>query len=174
MMVGETLMNPISTLTAKTSGLTGQLFRSLVVGGGAFVVDFAVLYALTEFGRLHYLVSAAIAFLVGIAINYGLSIAWVFVRRTLANRVHEFTIFALIGVAGLLLNLALMWFFTEISGLHYLHSKAVAAILIFLFKFATRKTILFSEKGTDIRQEIVTDSETCPNGDHSPCRIADK
>ena len=146
-------MHPIAALTAKTSSLTGQLFRSLVAGGGAFVVDFAVLYALTEFGRLHYLVSASIAFLVGIAINYSLSIAWVFARRNLANRVHEFTIFALIGLAGLLLNLALMWFFTEVSGLHYLHSKMAAAILIFLFKFATRKTVLFSEKGTDISQE---------------------
>lgn len=139
-------MNLITVLIGKTNSLSTQFLRSLVVGGGAFIVDFAVLYALTEFGQLHYLASAATAFLVGVAVNYGLSITWVFAQRSIANRTHEFTIFALIGVAGLLLNLALMWFFTETLGLHYLHSKAVATILIFLFNFTARKMTLFSAK----------------------------
>lgn len=137
-------MNFSTAFTVKTGSLPAQLLRSLIVGGGAFVVDFTVLYAFTEFAYLHYLVSAAIAFLAGVVMNYSLSVAWVFDQRALASRTHEFTVFALIGVAGLLLNLALMWFFTEALRLHYLNSKAVATILIFLFNFTVRRTILFS------------------------------
>lgn len=137
-------MNCLTALIAKTNSLPGQFLRSLAVGGGAFTVDVALLYALTEFGHLHYLLSAAIAFLVGIALTYLLSITWVFARRSMANRMHEFAIFALIGLSGLLLNLVLLWFFTELGRLHYLNAKIVTAGLIFLLKFGTRKKILFS------------------------------
>lgn len=139
-------MNISTALTAKTNSLPTQFLRYFMVGGVAFAADFAALFLLTEFGHFYYLVSASIAFLVGIAVNYGLSIAWVFDQRTIGNRVHEFTIFALIGVAGLLLNLAVMWLFTEVLRLYYLESKAVAAGMIFLFNFGARKLLLFSGK----------------------------
>lgn len=140
------IMNLSTALTAKTNSLPTQFLRYFMVGGVAFTADFAALFMLTEFGHLHYLLSATIAFLVGVAVNYGLSIAWVFDQRTIGNRVHEFTIFTLIGVTGLLLNLALMWFFTEVLRLHYLESKTVAAGMIFLFNFGARKILLFSGK----------------------------
>lgn len=140
------IMKLSPALTAKTSSLHTQFLRYFMVGGVAFTADFAALFVLTEFGCLHYLASATIAFLVGVAVNYGLSIAWVFDQRTIGNRVHEFTIFALIGVAGLLFNLALMWFFTEVLRLYYLESKVVAAGMIFLFNFGARKILLFSGK----------------------------
>lgn len=137
-------MNLGTLFIAKTNNLPIQFVRCLMVGGVAFLADFAALFLLTEFGHLYYLVSASIAFLVGVAVNYGLSIAWVFDQRTVGNKAHEFTMFALIGVIGLLLNLALMWFFTERLGLHYLGSKAVAAGMIFLFNFGARKIMLFT------------------------------
>jgi hypothetical protein len=43
----------------KTDSTLIQLFRYTFVGGIAFLVDFGSLYALTEYARVHYLVSAA-------------------------------------------------------------------------------------------------------------------
>lgn len=137
-------MNSARILAIKTSNLQAQFFRYFVVGGGAFVVDFMVLYLLTEFAHLHYLLSASLAFLVGTAVNYSLSVTWVFDHRSVDNRVHEFAIFAVIGIIGLAFNAALMWFFTEQVGFHYLGSKIVAAALILLFNFGARKALLFS------------------------------
>lgn len=138
-------MNPITAISSKTSKLSIQFLRYFVVGGMAFFVDLALLYLLTEFAGLYYLFSASIAFTAGIAINYVLSITWVFDYRSVGNRVHEFAIFTLIGIAGLGLNAALMWLFTELVGLHYLGSKMVAATLIFLFNFGARKALIFSD-----------------------------
>lgn len=137
-------MNPITALSPKQSKLSAQFFRYFVVGSVAFVVDFALLYLLTEFARLHYLFSASLAFMAGIAVNYALSVTWVFNHRSLDNRMHEFAIFAVIGIVGLAFNAALMWLFTELVGFHYLGSKMVAAALIFLFNFGARKVLLFS------------------------------
>ncbi|HLH40233.1 MAG TPA: GtrA family protein [Bryobacteraceae bacterium] len=75
-----------------------QFARYTVVGGIAFAVDFGVLFLLTRFAGIYYLTSATISFVLGLAVNYALS------RRTMSNATLEFTMFALIGVAGLGLN----------------------------------------------------------------------
>ena len=137
-------MNLIASLPAKADSLSGQFLRYFLVGGVAFVADFTLLFVLTEFGHVHYLLSASIAFMAGIAVNYALSVGWVFDQRSVDNRLHEFVIFAVIGLIALSLNAALMWLFTELAGLHYLGSKIVAAALIFLFNFGVRKALLFS------------------------------
>lgn len=147
-------MNSITALSTRKNNLSAQFFRYFLVGGVAFIVDFSLLYLLTEFGRLHYLFSASIAFVAGIVVNYALSVTWVFDHRSIDNRMHEFAIFAVIGILGLAFNAALMWFFTEQVGLHYLLSKIVAAALILLFNFGARKALLFSAGAGDKKSTI--------------------
>lgn len=142
-------MNRIAPMTARTNSLSAQFLRYFVVGGVAFVADFALLYLLTEFAGLYYLFSASVAFMAGVAANYALSVTWVFDHRSVDNRMHEFAIFAVIGVLGLAFNAALMWLFTELVGFHYLESKMVAAALILLFNFGARKALLFSAGADD-------------------------
>ncbi|MDE6493657.1 MAG: GtrA family protein [Bacteroidales bacterium] len=79
-----------------------QFFRYVFVGGTAFVADFGSLYLLTEYIGLHYLLSATIAFVIGLAVNYFLSTLWVFQARNVSNPYMEFLFFALIGVVGFL------------------------------------------------------------------------
>lgn len=139
-------MRLIVSFLTKPDSLRGQFFRYFLVGGAAFMADLTLLFVLTEFGHIHYLLSASAAFMAGIAVNYVLSVSWVFNLRSVDNRMHEFTIFAVIGILGLAFNAALMWLFTELVGFHYLGSKMVAAALIFLFNFGARKVLLFSGK----------------------------
>jgi len=121
-----------------------QLFRYTFVGGVAFIVDFSSLFFLTEFLGIFYLTSAAIAFLLGLATNYILSILWVFSKRTFRNRWFELGIFAVIGIVGLGFNELLIWFFTEHIHFHYLLSKIVSTVFVYLWNFFARKSILFS------------------------------
>lgn len=123
-----------------------QFVRYVLVGGLAFVVDFTALLLLTEKFETHYLVSASIAFLLGLTTNYILCVAWIFDYRALQNPAHEFAIFSLVGLVGLLLNSFLMFAFTEFLGFYYLLSKAGAAALILFFNFFFRRLLLFSER----------------------------
>lgn len=127
--------------------LIRQFSRYVVVGGLAFIVDFSVLYLLTEKAGLHYLVSATVGFLAGLVTNYLLCVAWIFDFRALSNKAHEFLVFGIIGIAGLLLNNLLLYLFTEFVAFHYLISKSLAAILILLFNFSLRRSLLFSDRG---------------------------
>ncbi len=132
-------------LTRSTDKTGIQFFRYIFVGGVAFLVDFTSLYVLTDYFGIFYLISAAIAFILGLIINYILSINWVFNRRTLDNKTIEFSVFAFIGIIGLGLNELFIWFFTAELSFFYLISKILAAIIILFWNFFARKLTLFKQ-----------------------------
>lgn len=128
----------------KSDKTSVQLFKYFFVGGIAYTVDFGSLYILTDIVKVHYLISAAIAFTLGLVTNYSLSIVWVFSKRTVADKRLEFIIFSIIGLVGLGLNEVIIWFFTEWIHFHYLISKVFSTVVVFFWNFFARKKILFS------------------------------
>lgn len=126
-----------------TDRLLVQFVRYFFVGGFAFIVDFGLLYILTEYAGLHYLLSATLSFISGLLVNYVISCIWVFSNSKFKNRLVEFLFFAAIGVVGLLLNDALIWLFTDCIGTHYMFSKIVAAAIVYLWNFFARKYLVF-------------------------------
>jgi len=120
-----------------------QLFRYTFVGGFAFIIDFGSLFIFTEFFGIYYLISAPIAFILGLVTNYILSIVWVFNKRKFKNKSFEFWIFTFIGIVGVGLNEFFIWFFTEYVHLYYLTSKILSTGFVFLWNFYVRKFTLF-------------------------------
>lgn len=132
-------------LVSSSNNTLLQLFRYTFVGGFAFVVDFGLLYTLTEFGDLHYLLSATISFVAGLVVNYVLSKLWVFTQSTYSNKRVEFLLFAIIGVIGLLINNVSIWLLSDVLGLWYMLSKAITTIVTYLWNFFARKYLLFNK-----------------------------
>lgn len=131
-------------LYSSTNNIFIQLFRYLFVGGTAFVVDFGLLAALTELFGIPYYISAAAGFIGGLTVNYVLSIIWVFdsAAKSKRDRMVEFLVFAIIGVVGLGLNALIIWFFTEKIGIHYMISKIISTITVFVWNFLGRRTLV--------------------------------
>lgn len=128
---------------AEGSQVFGEFMRYVVVGGIAAVADLSVLYVAAVQIQVHYLTAGLIAFLVGLTINYILSVTWAFRHRSVENRLVEFAIFAAVGVAGLGLNEAVLYLFTGLLALHVMLSKLVAVATVFMWNFGARKLILF-------------------------------
>lgn len=122
-----------------------QLFRYGFVGGIAFVVDYGTLFVLTHYLAVPYLVSAAIAFILGLATNYVFSISWVFRKNCTMERWQEFLFFAAIGVVGLILNELIMYVSTELLQIHYMFSKLISTAIVFFWNFLARKFLLFNK-----------------------------
>lgn len=129
----------------KTDNTFIQFFRYCFVGGLAFLVDYGSLYLLSDKFGLHYLLSASIAFIAGLVVNYLISTYWVFSESKFQDKRKEFAIFAIIGLIGLGLTEGLMWLFTDLAGLHYMLSKLITAALVLLWNFIARKLILFTK-----------------------------
>ncbi len=126
-----------------TNNIYIQVFRYTLSGAVAFSVDFVTLFSLTEFLGVYYMVSAAIAFLLGLFTSYILNIKWVFINRKFNNKLIEISLFCLIGIIGEFLNLASIWIFTEYFGLFYLLSKIITTFIIFSWNFFAKKILLF-------------------------------
>lgn len=128
--------------------LQSRIFRYALVGGVAFIADITTLYGLTAYGGVNYLLSAASGFALGLSINYWLSLRFVF--RDLGKRTDwTFSLFLFIGLAGLAMNEAIIWFFTETIGLHYLASKLVSVVIVFFWNYGARKKMCFEVKSED-------------------------
>lgn len=136
-------MDTRNHISMENRALIRQLLRYAVVGGIAFIVDYGSLWLLTEFVGMHYLVSAAIAFILGLTCNYLISTAWVFGESKVKSRWLEFAAFAIIGVIGLGFNELIIYVSTGICGFHYMLSKIASTLLVFFWNFFARRFLLF-------------------------------
>jgi putative flippase GtrA len=123
--------------------IRGQAVRYLLVGGLAFVVDYALLVLFTELAGVNYLVSAVIGFAAGLAVSYFLCTTIVFARRSCPNRHFEFAIFSMIGVVGLGLTELILWLSEEVLHVDYRYAKVVAAAAVMAWNFSVRRAVLF-------------------------------
>jgi len=134
----------------RTNNTLLQLLRYTFVGGFAFLIDFGTLLILTEYLHIYYLVSAGIAFIIGLILNYVMSVNWVFNSRAIENPIAEFLLFTIIGVIGLGFNEVFLWILTEVFAIYYLVSKIITSILIYFWNFFARKTLLFNKQKSSI------------------------
>lgn len=121
-----------------------EFARYLLVGGLAFIADFSALALLVDGLGLHYLPATFLAFLLGVWVNYLLSVRWVFTYRAVNHKGAEFSLFLLVGVITLLGSLALMALLVEVAQLHYLLAKCLAAAFTLITNFAGRRLLLFT------------------------------
>jgi putative flippase GtrA len=115
-----------------------------LVSAAALAVDIAVLRLLVEQAGWHYLPASALSFITGAGVAYILSVRFVFRNRQLSNRPLEFAYFLALGVAGLLVNTAVLSLAISVVGLGLVAAKLVAAVCTFAANFTLRRTLLFS------------------------------
>ena len=127
----------------RTNSTLVQFFRYGFVGGIAFLCDAGTLRLSESRLGLHYLVAAILGFVVGLLVNYWLSVLWVFHKSKVTSGSVQFGVFALVGLVGLVLNELIMWALTDGVGLHYMLSKVGATVVIYLWNFFIRKMLLF-------------------------------
>lgn len=134
-------MTPIRKIVHHASRT--EFARYFWAGSLTFLVDFLILFALTELAGFNYLWSNIVGLCTGIVMGYVLCIKWVFLNRRYSRVVHEFPLFVLICVVGILLNETLLWAFVEFAEIHYLVAKIIVTAAVFVVNFCMRKMILF-------------------------------
>lgn len=123
--------------------LIKQIIRFGIVGLVATIIDFLLLFCLTDFLNIYYLVSSIISFIISLLVNYILSIKWVFdVKKKQTYR--EVLLFIILSTIGLLINQLILYIFTDIFNIYYIFSKLVATLIVMIYNFVTRK--IFIEK----------------------------
>lgn len=117
-----------------------EVFRFLVVGGSCFLLEYFLLFALTEFVGFDPLISAPIAFTISLIVNYILCVYVVFHAENQSGRQMFF--FILTSIMGLGINQLVMWFFIDIIGIWYMFAKVIASAIVMIWNYFTKRYIL--------------------------------
>lgn len=121
-----------------------DLIRYGLLSALALGLDWSLLVGLVQSG-LNYVPAATISFLAGMAVTYFGSVVFVYAGRRSYPMLTEALGFFLIGIAGLLVNIFLLFVFVKLIGLPVGFAKGPTAIFVFLFNFATRRLLLFAQ-----------------------------
>lgn len=131
-----------------------EFMRYAVVGGISFLADAGTLaffqeriFSAETKSGLYF--STAIGFLVGLIINYLLSIFFVFRKsenRNNGRNLQSFLIFTVVGVIGLGLTELGMYVGTKLLCLHYILTKILVAGLVLVWNYIGRKIFVFERK----------------------------
>ena len=122
-----------------------QIIKFGIVGVVATFVDVGVLVVLKELLHIDVLVSSAISFCVSVAVNYILSMTFVFKSKN-QNKLREIVIFVLLSVGGLCLNQLILWIGVTFTPVYYLIIKLFALVIVPVYNFITRKIFLESKE----------------------------
>lgn len=122
--------------------LARQILSFTAVGGLCFLIDYGLLVLLVEGAGLPTLTASALSFSVSVAVNYLLSVRYVFQHQAGGSRGRELAVFLGMSAAGLGLNQILMHAGTAWLGIHYLLVKLAATAVVMVYNFVTRKLFL--------------------------------
>lgn len=128
----------------KIIALSSQAFRYALIGGLCTILDLFILFILTHYGYLSYLVSGTISFISGSTLNYFLSAGIVFTDRPITNKKIEFSAYLLVSVIGLVVNLSILYLLTSYFGLFYMVAKIIATGFTFIWNFLARRQLIHS------------------------------
>jgi dolichol-phosphate mannosyltransferase len=103
-----------------------QFFRFAIVGVINTLINLAVLYILTDFLKIYYLISAVFAFLVAVTNSFILNKIWTFKENMRDKTTTKYSKFFIISILALLINLAILYLLTSIFHIYYLISQIIA------------------------------------------------
>ena len=129
-------------ISEKNEKLLLQIFKFVIVGGTATVLDWAVYYVLYNFLHVNPLIANILSFSVSVIYNYIASVKWVFDVNKDKSKIKMAIEFLVFSVIGLLLTELLLWIGIDKLGLNAMLVKIVATLIVMVFNFVTRKIFL--------------------------------
>ncbi len=130
-----------------------EFMRYLAVGFISFLADYGALtvsYDLLLNGvRYGLYLATAIGFVAGLAVNYVLSLVFVFLSAKGTNKgrtLRDMIVFAAVGVIGLGFTELGMYLLADRLGIYYKLTKVFMTGLVTLWNYFARKILIFDKK----------------------------
>jgi len=121
-----------------------QFSKFAIVGIINTLTNLVVLFILTNFFEVYYIVSGFFAFLVAVTNSFILNSLWTFNHKIFHKSKEKYSKFLIISTGALAVNLILLYSFTEFLNLYYMFSQIIAIIFSLWINFLGNKFWTFS------------------------------
>ena len=123
-----------------------QVLKYLIAGGFVVTVNLSVLYTLTDFFGVYYLISTVCSFLVSFCVSFFLQKLWTFNDRDISKMraAKQMTLYLCLQGSGLVMNATLMYVFVEYAHMWYIASQAIISFLIAIGSFLVSRRFIFT------------------------------
>jgi len=119
--------------------ITKEFIKFALVGVVNTLINLAVLYILTEFFSVYYILSSFLAFLVAVTNSFILNTLWTFKSDIKNKTATKYSKFFIVSVVTALFNILFLYVFTEFVGLWYMLSQFIAIALTLMMNFIGNK-----------------------------------
>lgn len=118
------------------------------VGVGTFLLDLMLLFVLTDWMHVHYIVATGIAFFFAVSLNYFISRKTVFrgSERSLKGGYFNFIIFALVGMGASMVG---MYVLVSVLALYYIYARVAVAAFVGMWNYLMNLYVNFKVVGKD-------------------------
>lgn len=141
-------MGRLSTLVPISSDLSAKFAGYFLVGGVSAIADFA-LFSLFLYGaQMHYLAAGTLSFILATALNYVLSVRYVF-QSGGRPRHQEVLLVYLVSAVGIAINLGVLALAIEVMELHPLIGKVAGTGSAFGWNFSSRYFWIFRSNDSE-------------------------
>lgn len=120
--------------------------KYVLSGGSAATVHFGLLYSLTEWGGLWYILSASIAFIFAFIISFCLQKFWTFRDNGSYKIKRQIGAYFGVGVFNLFLNGLGMYIVVDVFGVMYIAAQVMVGIILAGESFCIYRYIIFDKK----------------------------
>lgn len=129
-------------LDKKMENLFIQIFKFVIVGGIATIIDWAVYYVVYNYIGIDPLIANILSFSISVIYNYSASVKWVFDINENKSKKRMFIEFMIFSIIGLLLTELLLWIGINKLSMNAMLTKIIATAIVMVFNFITRKMFL--------------------------------
>ena len=91
-------------------------------------------------------VGTGVGFLAGLAVNYILSVLFVFDEKGNSRTLSGFVVFALLSAGGLAINVLGMYLFVDLAHWNEWLIKILLTLVVLVYNYVTRKLIIFRKR----------------------------
>lgn len=125
-----------------------ELLKFSMVGFSGAMVILAGTWLLVNLAHVHYLLAAALAIELSILWAFGLNDRWTFqMNRKRRSTLARALIYNTVSLAGLGINLTVLFLMTHFWGFFYLFSEALAILVAFSFNYLTNLSFTWGRTG---------------------------
>ena len=127
-----------------------QILKYLGVGGVVVAINVSVLYSLTEFLHLYYLLSAVFAFCVAFLVSFFLQKLFTFKDASTGRVASQMSYYLALQLANVCTNMLLLYSLVEYARVWYILAEIIISLGLAIITFAISRRFIFVRKESGV------------------------